>query len=170
MTRNSGPRCRYKRAACNGLTNGIIGTLVGIEPDGVDWLFTVAGDDNRTHRLRRSAYCDEHGRLHLMHAYASTIYAAQGLTVDEAFVLHDVQMDRAAAYVAGSRHRDQCEWFCNGKALDELHPATNDGERIQHLAEMLSTDRYQALALEHWERLPRAPEPTREPQHELEQT
>lgn len=61
--------------------------------------------------------------------------AEQRLTVDETFVLHNVQMDRAAAYVAGGRHRDQCDWFCNRKALEELHTATDDGERLQHLAD-----------------------------------
>lgn len=128
----------------------------------------MRGDDGGTCQFRHSDYCDEHGRLQVVHAYASTIYAAQGLTVDETFVLHDVQMDRAAPHVAGSRHRDECEWFCNSKALDELHPATDDGERLQHLAKMLSTDRYQALALEAWERVPKAPEPAREQQHQLE--
>jgi hypothetical protein len=83
-------------------------------------------------------------------------------------VLHDAQMDRALAYVAGSRHRDTCEWFCNNKALDELNPATDDGERLTHLAKALSADRYHALALEVWERLPKAPEPIREHHHELE--
>jgi ATP-dependent exoDNAse (exonuclease V) alpha subunit len=117
---------------------------------------------------RHSDYCDERGRPQLIHAYASTTCAAQGLTVEETFVLHDAQMDRAAAYVVDSRHRDRCEWFCNSKGLDELHPAIDDGERLQHLANMLSTDRYQALAMEHWGRLLKEPEPTREHHHELE--
>jgi ATP-dependent exoDNAse (exonuclease V) alpha subunit len=164
-----GERVRFTRNDYGrGLTNGAIGTLVGLTRDGNDWRFVIAGDDGRTHQFRHSDYCDERGQLQLVHAYASTIYAAQGLTVDEAFVLHDAQMDRATAYVAGSRHRDRCEWFCNSRALDELDPATNVDERLQHLAKALSTDRYQALALEVWERLPKAPEPTREHHHELE--
>jgi conjugative relaxase-like TrwC/TraI family protein len=151
-----------------GLTNGATGTLVGLIERNGDQVFSVRGDDGTTRQFNRSDYCDEHGRLQLIHTYASTIYAAQGLTVDETFVLHDAQMDRALAYVAGSRHRDTCEWFCNNKALDELNPATDDGERLTHLAKALSADRYHALALEVWERLPKAPEPIREHHHELE--
>jgi conjugative relaxase-like TrwC/TraI family protein len=164
-----GDRVRFTRNDyAKGFTNGTLGALTGMTQRGNDWFFEVQADDGRTLRFTQQNYSDEGGRLHLVHAYASTIYASQGLTVDEAFILHDIQMDRASAYVAGSRHRDQCQWFCNSKALDELNPATNDDERLQHLAKSLSTDRYHALALEVWERLPKAPEPAREQQHDLE--
>jgi ATP-dependent exoDNAse (exonuclease V) alpha subunit len=150
-----GDRVRFTRNDYRlGLTNGAMGTLVNMieHPDG--WEFLVRGDDDRTRRFTQQDYSDEHGRLQMIHAYASTIYAAQGLTVDETFVLHDVQMDRAAGYVAGSRHRDQCHWVCNRKALDELHPANSDHERLTHVAKSLSENHYQTLALERWERLP----------------
>lgn len=94
--------------------------------------------------------------------------ASQGLTVDETFVLHDAQMDRASAYVSGSRHRDACHWFCNSKVLDALHPATNDNERLEHLAKSLSVDRYHELALTYWEKLPKESEPEIERSSELE--
>lgn len=165
-----GERVRFTRNDyALGLTNGATGTLVGLDERDGDYVFSVRGDDGTTRQFHHSDYCDAHGRLQLIHAYASTIYAAQGLTVDETSVLHDAQMDRALAYVAGSRHRDQCEWFCNNKVLDELHPAADDQERLTHLAKALSADRYHALALEAWERLPKVSEPEREQQRQHEQ-
>ncbi len=43
------------------------------------------------------------------HGYAATIHKAQGVTVDRAYVLASEHMDRHAAYVALSRHRDGVE-------------------------------------------------------------
>jgi len=43
---------------------------------------------------------------HVDHGYAATIHKAQGVTVDRAHVLASEFMDRHAAYVALTRHRD----------------------------------------------------------------
>ncbi|MBO9621532.1 MAG: Ti-type conjugative transfer relaxase TraA [Sphingomonas sp.] len=45
------------------------------------------------------------------HGYASTIHKAQGVTVDRAYVLATPGLDRHAAYVALSRHRDAVELY-----------------------------------------------------------
>lgn len=64
-------------------------------------------------------------------------------------------MDRAHTYVAGSRHKDNCHFFCNQKEIDELSGLLDRGikpnhsERIVTLARLMSEDRYKTLAIEH---------------------
>jgi len=48
---------------------------------------------------------------HIDHGYAATIHKSQGVTVDRAHVLASRYMDRHAAYVAMSRHRDSADLF-----------------------------------------------------------
>jgi ATP-dependent exoDNAse (exonuclease V) alpha subunit len=61
---------------------------------------------------------DQSGRVRLAHAFATTVYGAQGLTTDRAFVLLSPEMDRHAAYVAASRARGSTEFFIDRKSLD----------------------------------------------------
>jgi conjugative relaxase-like TrwC/TraI family protein len=61
---------------------------------------------------------DEAGRARLTHAYASTIYGAQGLTVDQAFVLISPTMNRHDLVVASSRGRDRTEHFIDNREVD----------------------------------------------------
>lgn len=79
-----------------GVKNGTLGTLVSISGSELE----VRLDDARTLRFDRKDYAD------LTHGYAATIHKVQGATVDKAYVLASSHMDRHAAYVAMSRHRD----------------------------------------------------------------
>jgi Ti-type conjugative transfer relaxase TraA len=79
-----------------GVKNGTVGTLVRISGSELD----VRLDDARTLRFDRKDYAD------LTHGYAATIHKVQGATFDKAYVLASSHMDRHAAYVAMSRHRD----------------------------------------------------------------
>ncbi len=79
-----------------GVKNGTLGTLTAL---GRSWL-EVRLDDARTLRFDRRDYAD------LTHGYAATIHKMQGATVDRTWVLASGHMDRHAAYVAMSRHRD----------------------------------------------------------------
>ena len=54
----------------------------------------------------RSVAFDLKDYAHLDHGYAATIHKAQGVTVDRVHVLATPGLDRHAAYVALSRHRD----------------------------------------------------------------
>ena len=55
---------------------------------------------------------------HIEHGYASTVYKAQGSTIDRVFVAHAPGMGREAAYVAMSRHRKCVEVFVSREAFD----------------------------------------------------
>lgn len=76
--------------------NGSLGTLTAL---GRSWM-EVRLDDARILRFDRRDYAD------LTHGYAATIHKMQGATVDRTWVLASRHMDRHAAYVAMSRHRD----------------------------------------------------------------
>jgi Ti-type conjugative transfer relaxase TraA len=54
----------------------------------------------------RSVAFDLRDYAHIDHGYAATIHKAQGITVDRVHVLATPGLDRHAAYVALSRHRD----------------------------------------------------------------
>jgi len=139
----------YKR----GLTNGTLGTVKKIELMGDANRFHIRTDDGNTVHFHTNDYCDEHSRVHMVHAYAQTIYASQGITVDgDVLVLHDTRMDRAVSYVAGSRHKDKCHWIFNresiGNAENSGNAITND-ELINFAASEMSKDRYKCLAIEY---------------------
>jgi ATP-dependent exoDNAse (exonuclease V) alpha subunit len=61
---------------------------------------------------------DENGKARLGHAYASTIYSAQGLTADRTLVLLDPACDRHDTYVGLSRARDTTEIFVDRRIID----------------------------------------------------
>ena len=79
-----------------GVKNGTLGTLTALGRSAME----VRLDDGRNLRFDRKEYAD------LTHGYAATIHKMQGATVDRAYVLASRHMDRHAAYVAMSRHRD----------------------------------------------------------------
>jgi ATP-dependent exoDNAse (exonuclease V) alpha subunit len=79
-----------------GVKNGTLGTLTALGRSEM----AVRLDDGRNLRFDRKDYAD------LTHGYAATIHKMQGATVDRAYVLASKHMDRHAAYVAMSRHRD----------------------------------------------------------------
>jgi hypothetical protein len=109
-----------------------------------------------TFSFYQSDYSDEQGRLQLVQAYASTVYARQGATIDgDTFVLYTTAMDRAASYVAGSRHKDNCHWFVNGEELDAQSGQKDRGEtptleaRLNTLSRCMSINRHKAMAREY---------------------
>lgn len=70
------------------------------------------------------------------HGYAATIHKAQGMTVDRAHVLATPGLDRHAAYVALSRHRDGVD----------LHYGRDDFTDHDRLAATLSRERGKDMA------------------------
>ena len=81
-----------------GVKNGTLGTLDRIE--GSSLTVRLDGADGRAVSFDLKDYA------HVDHGYAATIHKAQGVTVDRAHVLASAHLDRHAAYVGLTRHRE----------------------------------------------------------------
>ena len=85
--------------------NGTLGTVLAVEGGGGRLAVALDGAGAAAGRGRTVAFdLREYG--HVDHGYAATVYKAQGVTVDRAHVLASRHMDRHAAYVALTRHRE----------------------------------------------------------------
>ena len=82
-----------------GVKNGSLGTVRRIDALRMEVLL----DDGRAVAFDHKDYAD------IDHGYAATIHKAQGMTVDRVHVLATPGLDRHAAYVALSRHRDSVD-------------------------------------------------------------
>ena len=86
-----------------GVKNGSLGTVERIEPHG-------GGGSSLAVRLdgadRREVRFDLKDYAQIDHGYASTIHKSQGVTVDHGHLLASDGLDRHAAYVGMSRHRE----------------------------------------------------------------
>lgn len=140
-----------------GLINGQLGTIIDIKKVDADILFTVLKDSSETIKVLKSEYSDDNDALQLVHAYAITVYSSQGSTVDgDTFVFYNKAMNRAASYVAGSRHKDHCNWFVDGSNLGINNNANIvakedlDTLQMKKLAEYMSYESSETMALEHW--------------------
>ena len=101
-----------------GLSNGMQGAILDIKKNRDDWVFRIELDDKREVLISTNDYKSEEGNFSVVQAYASTIYSAQGLTVDSSLILANSYFDRANSYVAGSRHKQACHWFFNSEETD----------------------------------------------------
>ncbi|MBC9176131.1 Ti-type conjugative transfer relaxase TraA [Pseudoroseomonas ludipueritiae] len=86
--------------------NGTLGTVTSIQGQGEVARLTVRLDarDAATPAEEATFAVRDYGAL--THGYAATIHKAQGVTVERAHVLASAAMDRHAAYVALTRHRE----------------------------------------------------------------
>ena len=116
--------------------NGTLGTLERLEGSSL----TVRLDD------RRAVHFDLKDYAHVDYGYAATIHKAQGVTVDRAHVLASSFMDRHAAYVGLTRHREGVE----------LHWAREDLRDRAGLERVLSRERAKDTTLDYAVRLRRA--------------
>src|SRR5204862_276387 len=128
-----------------GVKNGTTGTVEGVDPG--RRTLTVATDRRPTVELNRRYL--EPG--HVPHAYALTGHAAQGLTVEHAFVLGagDARLQEWG-YVALSRAREESRLYITGTArehesdfhvLDDPDPLTRFGRALEESAiELLAVD------------------------------
>jgi Ti-type conjugative transfer relaxase TraA len=129
-----------------GLVNGARGDVVGVDPE----------HRTLTVRLRSgtdvvvpSGYLDAG---HLDHGYALTAHAAQGATVDNAFVLGSDDLYQEWGYTALTRHRDESRFYMvspasTERALPGLEEELED-PILEELREMLGSSRQKSLAIE----------------------
>ena len=109
-----------------GIKNGSLGVLETVNAKHM----TVQLDAGRSVAFDLKDYA------HLDHGYAATIHKAQGVTVDRVHVLATPGLDRHAAYVALSRHRDSVR----------LHYGHDDFADSAKLARILSRERSKDMA------------------------
>ncbi|KTT74849.1 Ti-type conjugative transfer relaxase TraA [Sphingomonas sanguinis] len=112
-----------------GVKNGSLGTIEQLDRSRM----AVQLDDGRHVAFDLKDYAD------VTHGYAATIHKAQGLTVDRVHVLATPGLDRHAAYVALSRHRDEVH----------LHYGRDDFADEHRLARTLSRDQPKDSALDY---------------------
>ena len=101
-----------------GVKNGTLGTVLEIggsasgpnSPGRGEWL-TVRLDDGRQVSFDLKDYA------HVDHGYAATVHKSQGVTVDRTHVLASPLMDRHAAYVGLTRHREQVALHWSAREL-----------------------------------------------------
>ncbi|MGY2737211.1 Ti-type conjugative transfer relaxase TraA [Sphingomonas sp. UYP23] len=109
-----------------GVKNGTLATIERVSPEGM----AVRVDDGRQVGFDVADYAA------VDHGYAATIHKSQGVTVDRSHVLATPGMDRHAAYVALSRHRDGVQ----------LHYGRDDFTSDAKLVAVLSRDRAKDMA------------------------
>ncbi len=112
-----------------GVKNGTLGTIERVSATGM----AVTLDDGRSLAFATRGYA------HVDHGYAATVHKSQGVTVDQAHVLATPGMDRHAAYVGLSRHRDGVR----------LHYGRDDFADDRQLVRTLSRDRSKDMASDH---------------------
>lgn len=96
-------------------TTGIV-TRVEAEKNGQARLTLAIGSEAVT--FSTAELEDAKGRARLGHAYATTIYNAQGLTVDRAIVIGASGFSANQAYVAASRARERTDIIVDSKEID----------------------------------------------------
>lgn len=93
--RNERRRVFGEDGEARAVQNGTLGTLLEVGPD----CFTVELDSGARVSFDPSDYRD------IDHGYAVTLYKAQGVTVDRAYILADRHLDSPGWTVAATRHR-----------------------------------------------------------------
>jgi len=148
--------CFRTRNDALGVINGTVGTVLGVQQT-----LTDTPDEKQTIRIeavvsgRRITFspddiADHKGRARLSWAYASTIYQAQGVTVDDAIALVDPAFDRHQIFVAASRARKSTNFVIDATTIDKSiaaelpldqqskATAPDSEERVAWLAKRLS--------------------------------
>lgn len=109
-----------------GVVNGTVADVISVRvdrsptPDRVECVHIEAKIGSRQIRFTPSELADEQGRARLGWAYATTVYGAQGLTVDQALVLLDANYNRQEIHVAASRAREATRLVVDCSQIDAI--------------------------------------------------
>lgn len=136
------------------------GTSLHVESIKVSRLTEVAtitarcGD--RLIRFTAADFADGRGRARLANGLVSTIFRAQGVTVDKAFVVLTGRLDRHDAYVLASRSTGDTRWYGARNSIDAAiraesenpKEAIEDTRRLEYLAKRLSRERIKTTTLD----------------------
>jgi Ti-type conjugative transfer relaxase TraA len=117
--------------------NGTLATVLEVASGGERLTVRLDGQEKGKAGQAVTFYTRDYA--HLDHGYAATVHKAQGVTVDRAHVLATPHMDRHAAYVGLTRHRD-------GVAL---HYAREDFASPAALARVLGRERAKDTSLDY---------------------
>jgi len=98
--------------------NGTEGAIEAIHAAGDERFDIAVRTSTGRFTFSTDEIADDNGRVKLTHAYATTVYGAQGCTTDRAFVWLSPEMDRHSILVASSRARNATDLFCDRKSLD----------------------------------------------------
>ena len=128
----------------------------GIEPS---VLISARTEDGREVRFHHDEIHDWYGNIRLDHGYALTITSAQGLTVDQTFLLADARPARETIYPAATRHREALDIYVNRAPLvldiadrradNDREVAVTDTEIRAYLAERWSRSQPKEAALDY---------------------
>ncbi|MGH7048443.1 MAG: Ti-type conjugative transfer relaxase TraA, partial [Stellaceae bacterium] len=114
--------------------NGTLGQVLAVAEGGERLTVRLDGAERE-----RTVTFDTRDYAHIEHGYAATVHKAQGITVDRAHVLATPHLDRHAAYVGLTRHRE-------GVAL---HYAREDFADRERLARTLGRERAKDTTLDY---------------------
>ena len=122
-------------------------------------LISARTEDGRSVSFRHDEIRDWYGNIRLDHGYALTITSAQGLTVDQAFLLADARPARETIYPAATRHREGLDIYVNRTPLaldiadrradNDREAAVTDTEIRAWLAERWSRSQPKEAALDY---------------------
>ena len=140
-----------------GVVNGSVGQVIGLETGTVPAHARLRVDvGDRIVSFALADLADEDGNIRLGWNYASTTFASQGLTVDEALIFADANLDRHLSYVAMSRARSRTTMFVDASSVDAVevdlssHPALDlEAERLLKLASRMKRKRRKQSTLDY---------------------
>jgi ATP-dependent exoDNAse (exonuclease V) alpha subunit len=101
-----------------GLVNGTTGTVTRVETEANGHARITLAIGTEAKMFTTADLADKKGRARLGHAYATTLYNAQGRTVDHAIVIGSSGFSANQAYVATSRSRERTDIIVNSKEID----------------------------------------------------